>query len=136
MGNFNMNNSSFDNPFASPDFKREVLKKKGLLKEDESSQDANDYEILEPEDSIGIGKEPGSDRCWTRRRKAGGAILQADRKGGASESQKGAEAGGPEAAGRYFAGVSHIRGVHGAEIRREDWRSLSGIRPCGVPSGT
>lgn len=59
MGNFNMNNSSFDNPFASPDFKREVLKKKGLLKEDKSSQDANDYEILEPEDSIEIGKEPG-----------------------------------------------------------------------------
>lgn len=83
--------------------------------------------LRESLDQIAAGREGG---------KREEPSSQADRKGGASESQKGAEAGGPETAGRYFAGVSHIRGVHGAEIRREDWRSLPDIRPCGVPSGT
>jgi hypothetical protein len=57
MGHFTMENSSMDNPFASPDFKREVLKKKGLYKENGSQDSTDDYEVLEPEDPI--GKEPG-----------------------------------------------------------------------------
>lgn len=59
---FNMKSSSFDNPFSSPEFKREVLRKKGLLNDKNESQDnmTDDYEVLEPEDStIEIGKESG-----------------------------------------------------------------------------
>lgn len=55
-----MDSGSFDNPFSDPAFKKEVLRKKGLLSEDgntPSTAPITDYEVLEPED---IGKESGN----------------------------------------------------------------------------